>query len=147
MLPIHTPFGPCYACFGLVMVFLQVQNMHKIGPKCVWCCPYVYTLWVLLCMFGTGFVMVCYKSKICIKYVQSVSGAAAHIYTLWILLCMFWTGICNGVLHEQKIHKMGPKCIWASSIFFLTNQGQTREKKRSGQNSFVQPTITAHVHI
>jgi hypothetical protein len=41
--------------------------------------------------------------------------------------------ICNGVLQEQEIHKMEPKCIWASSIFFLTNQGQTREKKEVGR--------------
>ncbi len=53
-------------------------------------------------MFGTGFVMVCYKCKICIKYVQSVS--------LWILLCMFWTGF---VMVSYKIKT----CIkWGQNV-------------------------------
>jgi hypothetical protein len=29
-----------WVCNGV----LQVQNMHKIGPKCVWCCSYLHPL-------------------------------------------------------------------------------------------------------
>ncbi len=109
VLPIHTPFGSCYACFGLVMVFLQVQNMHKKRSKVCLVFAHTDTLWALLCMFWVcnGILQVQKMHKThpkcvwCCPYVHPL-GPVMHVLN-WV---------CNGVLRVQNMHKIRPKCVW-----------------------------------